>query len=74
MTCTAEIALLYLLWIPILLTGRQNCTDQFGYGVGPSLNSSQAIMVGWGMWVVGVYLWFVLVRQIGRWLVQKSFF
>ena len=61
----AEVALLCVLWIPIVLSGIENLREQLGYGWGTRWDSWSAILVGWGVWLAGCYVWYCIIGFVG---------
>jgi hypothetical protein len=57
--------------MPIVLSGIHNIQEQFGKGYGEPWDSIGAKLSGWGLWLVGVFIWYVLVSGIGRFILKK---
>jgi hypothetical protein len=66
-----EAILFCVLWIPIVLSGIENIREQTGKGYGEPWNTIGAKLAGWGFWLVGIFLWYVLVSVIGRFILKK---
>lgn len=60
-----------VLWIPIVLSGIDNFREQVGKGHGEAWNSVGAKLSGWGLWLGGVVIWYVLVSGVGRFFLKK---
>lgn len=66
-----EVILFCILWVPIVLTGLQNIQEQRGGGHGQPWDSVGAKLSGWGLWLVVMLIWFVVVNAIGQLIVKK---
>ena len=66
-----EVILFCVLWIPIVLTGTANVREQIGKGYGEQWNSVGDKLIGWGGWLAGAFIWYVLVSAIGGFILKK---
>jgi hypothetical protein len=66
-----EVILFCILWIPIVLSGIDNIREQIGGGQGGQWNSIGAKVSGWLLWLVGVFIWYVVISAIGRFILKK---
>ncbi len=66
-----ETILFCVLWIPIVLSGIKNVREQFGKGYGEPWDTIGAKLSGWGLWLAGVFIWYVLVSSIGGFILRK---
>lgn len=66
-----EVILFCVLWIPIVLSGIHNIQEQIGKGQGELWDSIGAKLSGWGLWLVGAFIWYVLVSGLGRFILKK---
>jgi hypothetical protein len=58
-----ELILFCVLWIPIVLTGISNLREPW--------NSVGDKVSGWGLWLAGAFIWYVLMSCIGRFILKK---
>lgn len=49
----------------------QNIQEQRGDRLGQPWDSVGAKLSGWGLWLVVVFIWFVVVNGIGRLVLKK---
>jgi hypothetical protein len=66
-----EVILFCILWIPIVLSGINNIREQIGKGYGASSDSIGAKLSGWGLWLAGVFIWYMIVSGVGRFILKK---
>ena len=66
-----EVILFCALWVPIILTGIHNIREQIGKGGGPPWETVSDKLSGWGLWLAGVFIWYMLVSGIGRFALKK---
>ena len=59
-----EVVLFLVLWVPIVVTGIRNFQESQG-------SSFAEKSSGWGLWLVGIFIWYVLVGGIGRFVLKK---
>ncbi|PYN86220.1 MAG: hypothetical protein DMD89_37605 [Candidatus Rokuibacteriota bacterium] len=60
-----------LIVLPTLWSGRDNLREHLGYGVGQPWTSAWDIVSGWGLWLVGVFIWIAIVTGVSGWIDQK---
>ncbi len=60
-----QVVLMCVLWIPIAVSGIDNVLEQLGFGHGTRWDSLNASLFGWGMWLVGCFLWYMIIGYIG---------
>ena len=66
-----EVIFFCVLWIPVVLTGIGNIREQTGHGHGEAWNTIGAKLSGWGLWLVGVVIWYIFISAIGSLILQK---
>src|SRR5437773_9593989 len=66
-----EVILFFVLWVPIVLSAIHNIQEQTGRGHDQPWDSIGATLRGWGLWLAGVFIWYVLVSGIGRFILKK---
>ena len=54
-----------------LSTSPDNLREHLGYGVGQPWTSAWDIVSGWGLWLVGVFIWIAIVTGVSGWIDQK---
>ena len=60
-----------LIVLPTLWSGRDNLREHLGYGVGQPWTSGWDIVSGWGLWLVGVFIWIAIVTGVSGWIDRK---
>jgi hypothetical protein len=63
-----RIAMLFLMWTPIALSGIANLHEGLGYGVGRPWDSAWAWLIGIAFLIVGSVVWIGIVKWVTHWL------
>ena len=66
-----RVAMWFLIVIPVLGSGVRNLREQLGYGVARRWDSWSDVAMGWGLWIVGVFIWIAIIRGVAGWIDRK---
>jgi hypothetical protein len=68
---TTEVLLFCILWIPIVLSAVHNIFEHFGKGAAEPWNNVGSKLSGWGLWLAGAFIWYVLISWAGSFILKK---